>query len=276
MVAGNTPGGGYTDRMDRYDAQSDSWSEVPSLAFPGGARGYGVGETLQGTAYFGFGLGKLSNGYLYATKDLWAFNGSAWARLADCDCRPRYHPAMVGHGELLYVGTGGSFAGDLADFWSYSPRTNSWTELAPLNGPPRHHPFQFTATDADGVNLPFVLFGHGNGIYRTSHAFAPLRNEWRNAAPLPAQGRVAGTQFSYGGAGYALSGEGEDHLSMATGEFWKLELGNWSQLPSHPGRSRWAPASFVLRGHVHVLGGVVYQRNVATSWQIEAYRFRID
>jgi hypothetical protein len=94
------------------------------------------------------------------------------------------------------------------------------------------------------------------------------------------EARVAGTQFSiefplvgtttvpFNNAttralGFVWSGDGDDHESMETGEFHafypdsgsssndgstKSAAAWWRQLTPHPGRARWAPGSFVLRG----------------------------
>ena len=45
------------------------------------------------------------------------------------------------------------------------------------------------------------------------------------------------TQFSYNNKGYVLSGDGDDHGPLSSGEFWEYNplTDNWSQLPSHPG-----------------------------------------
>lgn len=53
-----------------------------------------------------------------------------------------------------------------------------------------------------------------------------------------AEGRVAGTQFSYLDEGYVLSGDGDDHLSMERGEFWR-----WF-LVEMPTRFRMLPGDF--------------------------------
>ena len=72
-----------------------------------------------------------------------------------------------------------------------------------------------------------------------------------------------------------LSGEGADHRSMSTGEFWRFSAGEWKQLSPHPGRSRWAPSSFVLNGYVYLFNGVVRQYNAADQWPATGYRFHL-
>ena len=62
---------------------------------------------------------------------------------------------------------------------------------------------------------------------------------------------------------------------MLTGEFHAFvpELGEWKELLPHPGQSRWAPGSFVLRGttQVYFVGG--YDRSTGIlhndMWKID-------
>ena len=75
---------------------------------------------------------------------------------------------------------------------------------------------------------------------------------------FPGEGRVAGTQFNMNGFGFILSGDGDNHNYMDTGEMWRYNPADdsWLQFPSHPGKSRWAPGSFVINNEVFFLGGV--------------------
>ena len=101
--------------------------------------------------------------------------------------------------------------------------------------------------------------------------------------PVTTESRVAGTQFAIelplegsesnlkGSLGFVLSGDGSDHGPMVSGELHAFyPAGNdlldgpegpssswWRQLPPHPGYSRWAPGSFVMRGtaRTYFMGG---------------------
>jgi hypothetical protein len=44
---------------------------------------------------------------------------------------------------------------------------------------------------------------------------------------------------------------------MEEGEFWEYEpqTDTWTQLPSHPGSSRWAPGNFVIDNYVYFMCG---------------------
>ena len=247
LVAGQTPNG-FSDNMYKYDPVADAWSSLPD--FPGAERGYTIGDTWNGEAWMGFGLG--NDGPL---NDLWKFDPATetWTQMASCPCEARYHPAFVAMDGHIYMGLGSSFSGDLGDWWDYDMATDSWSQKPDLPASPRHHPYQF---GIDGI--VYTGFGHsGEDIFNTWYAYDPSTETWSDMAELPSQGRVAGTQFSHNGLGFALSGDGETHSSMEDGEFWAYnpETDAWSQWPSHPGWSRWAPASFVIDDVVYFMQG---------------------
>ena len=115
---------------------------------------------------------------------------------------------------------------------------------------------------------------------------------------LPLQGSIvddtSNTNELVGSIGFVLSGDGDDHDFMAEGEFHAfyppgssrdlpldaiagmpiatMDSGTtsshtssngtawWRQLPSHPGPSRWAPGSFVMRGTARVYFTSGYDR----------------
>lgn len=237
----------YLDIFYSFDPVTETWTELGE--FPGGSRGFGIGDTWDGKAYFGFGF---SGNY---NNDLWVFDPDTeeWTELASCPCSPRIHPAFIAHNDKIFVGMGGSTTGNLNDWWEYDIPTDTWTQKPDFPGLPRHHPFQFGIGD-----YVYAGFGHGNTFISNQwYRYDPATEEWAEMASLPAEGRVAGTQFAYDGKGYILSGDGQDHTSMEEGEFWSYDpvLDEWEELPPHPGWSRWAPASFIIDGWVYLLGG---------------------
>ena len=247
VVAGRTNSGVKSDFYS-YDALDDEWTKLDD--FPGGPRGFSIGDTWDGKAYFGFGVDEFER-----KNDLWVFDplNETWTELASCPCAPRTHPAMVAIGGKVYVGLGGGEFGNLGDWWAYDIELNTWEELADFPAAERHHPFQFGIGD-----FVYVGFGHGDGfISRRWYQYDPLNDSWAEVASIPAEGRVAGTQFSFNGKGYILSGDGQDHRSMESGEFWSYDpaIDSWEELPPHPDFSRWAPASFVLNGEVYLING---------------------
>lgn len=74
-----------------------------------------------------------------------------------------------------------------------------------------------------------------------------------------------------------LSGDGEDHRTMEFGDFWSYDpdIGVWEQQLPHPGLSRWAPASFILKGYVYVINGKSLTDPVEDIWEFqkEVYKY---
>lgn len=263
IVAGATTNG-FSKSFYSYDPTTDRWTQKAD--FPGLARGFAIGQVWEGKAYFGFGAN--GNSLL---NDFWEYDPQtdAWTRLADCACDGRTHPALVALNGEIYVGLGGTVNGNDNDWWVYNIADNAWEERATYPAAGRHHPFQFT----DGRYV-YVAFGHGNGfISNQMYRYDPTDDSWIEVQRLPAEGRVAGTQKSYDGVGLVLSGDGDDHGVMPTGEFWMYqpELDEWTELTPHPGFSRWAPASFIINDEMYLING---ERNGV--YLMDNYKFDIS
>lgn len=266
-LVGGIESSGYSNRVYKYNPTTNTWTQIAN--FPGVARGYAIGDFYNGKAYYGFGVDSANN-YL---SDLWEFNPATttWTQLTTCPCQARAHPALVVQNGEVQVGLGGSQIGNLKDWWVYNITSNTWQQKIDLPSFNRHHPYQF------GIgNYVYTGLGHGASndsfgkkIYRSWFRYDSQINIWTQMADLPAQGRVAGTQFSYNNKGYVLSGEGDNHASMAAGEFWSYDptTNTWTQMPSHPGSSRWAPASFVLNGEVYLINGQVFRQYVSQNYK---------
>ncbi|NOT37378.1 MAG: hypothetical protein HOP11_08380 [Saprospiraceae bacterium] len=251
-----------SDAFYQYNSITDEWKLL--RRFPGGARGFSIGDSYNSKGYLGFGLN--DRGFL---NDLWEYDPEkdSWTKKASCPCTPRAHPTFVALDGKIYVGLGSSDMGDLKDFWVYDIATDKWAQMPDLPAKPRHHPFQF------GIS-PYLYSGMGHGgpeIFGDLFRYDPSNNTWKEMARIPAQGRVAGTQFSYNGRGYVLSGQGEDHDYLATGEFWQYEpsTDKWKELPSHPGPGRWAPGSFVIGSKIYFTCGQDSIEHLKDIWSFD-------
>lgn len=247
-VTGSNNQDQLTDDVFVYDSFNDQWSEINS--FPGPNRSFAIGQAYNGKGYLGFGLGNTE--YL---NDIWEFdptNGS-WSLLTDCPCLGRRHPAFMILDDKIYVGLGDGLPGDLDDWHIYDMNTDTWSQAPDLPAAGRHHPFMFEANDE-----LFVGMGHsGPTIFDDWYRFDTATDTWETLDDFPGEARVAGTQFGHLGKGYVLSGDGDNHSWMATGEFWEYDpdFDAWTELEPHPGISRWAPGSFVIDGTVYLFGG---------------------
>lgn len=252
-LLGGTANGTASNQFMRYEPVTDSWESLPD--FPGTARSFSYGTARGSKAYVGFG-GFGGNYY----NDLWEYDTETeeWTPLADCPCAGRLHPAFIQLDDKIFIGMGNN-PSNLKDWWEYDIPTDTWTEKDDLPGPTRHHPFYF---GVDGI--AYVGFGHGSNaggnlsIYNDFYKFDPTTDDWTILNDFPGEARVAGTQFDYNGKGYILSGDGDDHSFMEEGEFWEYEpqSDTWTQLPSHPGSSRWAPGNFVIENYVYFMCGL--------------------
>jgi N-acetylneuraminic acid mutarotase len=237
-----------------YDPLTDTWTQKTD--FPGQPRGFAYAVDSDTKGYVGFGLdfdeGTSIEEYL---KDLWEYDPltDTWTELTPLPGSARIHPAMVELDGKIYVGLGGSALGDLGDWWVYDIGNDTWTEKATFPGDDRHHPYYFEVG-----GYVYVGMGHsGPNIYNDFYKYDPQLDSWTQLNNLPSQGRVAGTQFTYDGKGYILSGQGETHQNLPTGEFWEYTPGtdSWTALTAHPGGGRWAPGSFVISGGVYLMCG---------------------
>lgn len=253
VIAGQNDQGDYLNDVFRYDSEQEIWEQLSN--FPGGPRGYSYGVSNELFAYVGFGSNE--NGY---PNDFWRYDivNNLWQELSSFPDIGRNHPAMILVNDKIYIGLGSVDGENLGDWWEYSITQNTWTEKASFNYGDRHHPFYFSIGD-----YAYVGFGHGNyinnniNIYNDFYKYNPESNEWIELNNFPSEARVAGTQFSFNNKGYVLSGDGDDHGPLDSGELWEYNPENdqWFQLNSHPGGARWAPGSFVIDCHIYLTSG---------------------
>ena len=253
-----------TKSFHKYDPTTDTWEQMND--YPGIARGYGIGAVYEDKLYFGFGYHENSfTGEARDLNDLWVYDPAddSFTELPSCPCTPRSHPAFLVVDGKVYMGTGSAESGDLNDWWSYDIESQEWTRLSNIPGE-RHHPYMF---DIDGEI--YVGSGHRVDWYKYDIA----SDVWEPIADL--DDRVAGTQFSYDGRGYVLSGVDNFHDPFATGEFWMYDpqVGVWETLPPHPGGSRWAPASFIVDNYVYIVSGWSF---VSQDFDREVWRYNLD
>ena len=272
--------GSYMNDVYKYDKNNNSWTQLQD--FPAIGRGYSYGVSIGDKAYVG--LGSTSTG-LYP-KDWWEYNmnNDTWTQMSDFPGDGRNHPAMIIVNNNIYMGCGSNDNGNLNDWWEYNTSSDTWTQKTSLIGNTRHHPFYF------GVgNYAYVGFGHGSvpgpgsnpssfsAIYNDFFRYNPNNDTWLQMSNFPGEARVAGTQFSYDNKGYILSGDGDDHSPLNSGEFWQYDpvTDLWNQLDDHPGNAIWAPGNFVIGCDVYFLLGQDNNSSVPTT-PISVYKYKLN
>lgn len=229
-----------------FDMSTHRWR--PLTEFPGYGRRHPAMNpvrTSDGKWEIHVGLGDtyLEDWSFSNLNDWWAYSveNDEWKQLPSPNIQRRHHPFYFSIGTMSYAGFGHG-RGIYRDWYGFDTVRDEWTsqpELASYN---------------------------------------VVNNKILDSSPVSTEARVAGTQFSIelpleggdrsgqlsGSLGFVLSGDGETHDTMALGEFLAFyPKGNnfgidgpdgsavspwWRNLPPHPGVSRWAPGSFVIRG----------------------------
>ena len=272
--------GSYLNDAYKYDKSSDNWIQLQNVPFS--SRLYSYGVYIGDKAYIGFGSD--DNGQ-YPT-DWWQYNmnNDSWLQLASFPGDGRQHPAMIAVNNKIFMGCGGNSNGNLGDWWEYDVLTNIWSQKSDIIGNNRHHPYYFGIGD-----FAYVGFGHGSlpgpgsnpssspYIYNDFYKYDPAIDTWTQLANFPSEARVAGNQFSYNGKGYIISGDGDDHSPLPSGEFWQYTPSNdsWIQLPSHPGGAIWAPGTFVIGCDVYFLLGEDLNSTIGT-FPISVYKYKLS
>ena len=267
--------GSYLEDVYKYDKANDSWVQLQDIPFSG--RGYSYGVAVGNKAYIGFG--STSNGQYPV--DWWEYDmdNDVWNQKSNFPGDGRQHPAMIVVNNKIYMGCGGNGNGNLGDWWEYDVVTDIWIQKSDLIANERHHPFYFGIGD-----YAYVGFGHGSNpgptgsnIYNDFYKYDPTNDSWTQMANFSSEGRVAGTQFSYNGKGYILSGDGDDHLPLSSGEFWEYNPLNdsWNQLQSHPGGAIWAPGNFVIGCNVYFLLGQDWNTNIGI-YPTSVYSYKLS
>ena len=222
-------------------------SDIPS------ARHHPITFSINGIGYSVTGTSSAN----VPTKDFYDYDpvNDSWSTLPLFPGLSRsFGIGTVAPNNVAYLGFGASTVQYLRDFWSFDASDSSWTQTADFPGAGRHHPFMFNASGD-----VFAGLGHaGQVIYRDWYKLDTASNTWSSMRPLPGEARVAGTQFTAHGYGFVLSGDGDNHSFMQTGEMWRYDPSrdSWTQLPPHPGNSLWAPGSFVINNEVYFFGGL--------------------
>ena len=269
--------GSFLNDVYKYDKANDTWIQLQDIPFSG--RGYSYGVSIGDKAYMGFGS-TLNSTF---PNDWWEYdmNNDSWLQLANFPGDGRQHPAMIVVNNNIYMGCGGNGNGNLGDWWEYNISLDIWTQKSNITGNNRHHPYYFGIGD-----YAYVGFGHGSlpgpgsnsspYIYNDFYRYDPSNDSWLQLADFPSEARVAGTQFSYNGKGYILSGEGDNHQPLNSGEFWEYDPNNdsWSQLTSHPGGAIWAPGNFIIGCDVYFLLGQDWNTNMGL-YPVSVFKYRL-
>ena len=241
---GNDGPSDISNEVWEYSPSTDSWVQLND--FPGPGRAIAIGDDWNGKYYYGFGSGATGS-----LNDLWEYDPASdtFNELPSCPCIGRTHPAFVAHNDKIYMGSGSTSNGDLDDWWVYDMITQVWTQKQNIPGGDRHHPFQFSIGDDI-----YVGGGHRNNWLRWNTD----SETWTTINNLP-QGRVAGSQFSYGNKGFVIGGDDVNHGIIPNWQSfmaYDAQIDEWISLPSLPNGSRWANSSMIIDDVLYFFNGI--------------------
>jgi len=254
---------GFVNHTWRYDAWSDTWSQMASMGSVG--RQTAVAFVINDTGYVGMG----SDWNNTPLGDLWQYDVSAnsWTQKASIPVA-RYWPTALYDGNRAFVTCGAnSIALDSAynDLWEYDAVNDSWIQRASLPGAKRY------AASGFNCNGRLFLFG-GSGL--DLWEYNPGTDSWMQRAALP--GVIGNGCFSFGigDAGYVGAGLGYS-------SFWRYDVltDSWSSLPSFTSMDRDGAfaLAFPFYGKAYVGGGIDHLSNTyVDTWEFSIYPVFID
>ena len=199
--------------------QNGNW--VARASWPGVNMGFGSVFVINDVAYVGLGINPLSpNARLtaffkytpsainYAQPTGYDSAYGSWTNVAAFAGAARSNACAFAVQGIGYVGTGVGNDGftPLADFWSYNPGSNSWSEIDSIHDASASYPrFDAVAWGFDSVG--YVLTGTDNNYYFGDvWKYSPASGHWTAKPYLKGNQRSGATAWVYQNKGYIMAG----------------------------------------------------------------------
>jgi N-acetylneuraminic acid mutarotase len=175
VVVGGWIFGGMLKRVDAYNVETRTWTELRSLPQP--RFGHGA-TTINGKIYVAGGSTRLENGNSVPHNSLFVYNPGAntWTRKADMP-QPVYRSLQAAVLGRLYV-----YAGEEGTFFAYSPRTDKWVTLRPP--PSRHNLGVMAAVDGKLYLTGGLRQGTANVSNTELDVYDPATKSWTIKQPI--------------------------------------------------------------------------------------------
>jgi N-acetylneuraminic acid mutarotase len=198
--------------------QNGNW--VSRATFPGIAMGEGASFTINNIAYIGTGINpltqnqKLNAMYKYTAapipNEVYGYDSAygSWAQIAPFPGPARSDAVGFTIGNTGYLGSGLASDGEtpLADFYSYNPGANTWTQIDSISDADSTYP-RFDAVAFGFDTTAYVLTGTDDYNYFVDvWRYSPTTNTWIRQHAFPGSQRSAAISFVHQGLGYIATG----------------------------------------------------------------------
>jgi len=254
---------GATSDFWRWDAYTNTWTKIAN--YPGGSMEMGIGFTIEGKGFIGFGWNGagIKNLYSYDTVT------NAWTQMATFPGLGRYatNDFVIGHKAYII---GGSVAGPpyLSDVWVYDAHQNSWKQL---NNFPENN---IEAVVAFSIgNHGYAGNGYNNpGCYTTMYEYDTASDTWIKIAPIPYAYGVGGDNVdcSIGSRGYVFNGDNCATPGIQTGWMYDTVTKAWCAFTDIGilAISRAFTSAFVINNHLYMGTGYdTTYHNLGDLWE---------
>ncbi|MEX0360613.1 MAG: Kelch repeat-containing protein, partial [Allomuricauda sp.] len=184
------------------------------------------------------------------------FTYMSWRQMKDFEGVGRRFAFAKAIGDKIYMGLGNSGVAK-KDFWEYTPKTDTWTQLPDFPGDPRFGTFHF------------VLNGHiyiGGGTDNSSEAgpndfyrYDPTTNTWTPLSDFPAnpdKERQFSSSFAIDGKGYVYGGV-DYGVEPFYDDLWVYdpETDTWSEKAGFEIAGRAGAVGFSINGKGYIATG---------------------
>jgi N-acetylneuraminic acid mutarotase len=225
-TGGSSGGSVYYSDFYEYNSTTNSWTQKAS--FPGAARLYATGFTINGKGYFCCGW---SNNSGYQTQ-LWEYDPAAntWTARASVPGPGRWGAVGFSIGANGYVVSGdtqGNGQGCINSFYRYNQSSNSWTQLPDFPGTAVYGAAGFSIG-----NQGYIGTGYdGVDVHDEFYRWDEDTDTWSQMADFGGAPRYQNVGFAIGNNGYIGLG------SSGNGDFWQYNpaTNTWLQQPDYPG-----------------------------------------
>jgi N-acetylneuraminic acid mutarotase len=198
--------------------QNGDW--VSRASFAGIAMGEGASFDINNIAYVGTGINpltpnfKLNAMYKYTAapiaNSVYGYDSAygSWAQIAPFPGQARSNAVGFTIGNTGYLGSGLASDGvtPLADFYSYNPGANTWTEIDSISDADSTYP-RLDAVAFSFDTTAYVLTGTNDYYYFVDvWRYSPTTNTWIRQHAFPGSQRSGAVSFVHQGLGYIVTG----------------------------------------------------------------------